>query len=128
MAGTHLYFLAKEAGKGGGMPLPVRASISGRPTGATGTSEKIRRLPFEACLKAAIPDRKPLRPFPGIALRFGFSDQGHAHQVRKAAGAHLAHDVGAMDFDRAWTDPEIIGNRFVWQPGDKPVEHLALSL
>lgn len=55
-------------------------------------------------------------------------DQGHADELGEALGLHLGHDVGAVNFNRAWADPEIEGNDLVGLPGHQALEHLALAI
>ena len=58
----------------------------------------------------------------------GVGDQRHADKMREAACPHLAHDIRAVDLDRAWAYSKIISDCLVRQAGDKTIEHLPLAL
>src|SRR5215475_11879553 len=44
-------------------------------------------------------------------------DKRHAHQIGKARGLHLGHQIGPVDFDRARTDTQVERNLLVGPPG-----------
>jgi hypothetical protein len=53
--------------------------------------------------------------------------QGKPDQFGETARPHLVHDPRAVNFDGAWADPQIVGNRFVWQSGEETFQHLKLT-
>ena len=63
-----------------------------------------------------------------VPLVLGIHDECHANQMRQAARGHLAHDIGAMDFDSARADPQIIGDCLVRQTRHKSIQHLPLPI
>src|SRR5262249_20755732 len=55
-------------------------------------------------------------------------NQCHAHQIGQARGLHLGHQVGAVDLDRAWADPEVESDLLVGKAADQALQHLALAV
>ena len=57
--------------------------------------------------------------FRGAAGRGDLGNDGHADQIGEAARAHLGHQIGAIDLDRARADAEIVGDGLVGLAGDQ---------
>ena len=55
-------------------------------------------------------------------------NQGHAHEIGQARSLHLGHEVGPVDLDRSWADPEIIRNLLVGMSGHETLEDIALAV
>src|SRR5208337_1173424 len=55
-------------------------------------------------------------------------DQGHANEIGQARSPHLGHEIGPIDLDRPWADPEIIRNLLVGVSGHETFEHVALAV
>ena len=52
----------------------------------------------------------------------------HAHQLRQALGPHFFHDPGAVDFNRARRNVQLVGDNLVRPAGGQKIEDLALAL
>src|ERR1700709_753341 len=63
----------------------------------------------------------------GMARLIAVLAEHAAGQVGRGAGAALAHDGGAIAFDRPRTEAEIAGNFLVGLADRKPRQHLALA-
>src|SRR6516164_5102745 len=49
------------------------------------------------------------------------------HQLGHAARAGLRHEIGAVDFDRAWRDVEVMGDGLVDLARHQALQHVALA-
>src|SRR4051794_10807246 len=50
-----------------------------------------------------------------------------AQRLRKAADAQLGHDVGAVDFDGARADPQVVGDGLVGEALGETIQDLTLT-
>jgi len=59
--------------------------------------------------------------------RLNVGGQGKPDQLGETARPHLVHDPRAVDLDGAWANLQIVGNRFVRQPGQETFQYDAID-
>jgi hypothetical protein len=55
------------------------------------------------------------------------TSQSETDQLGKVAHPRLVHEPRTVDLDGPRTDPQIVGNRFVGQPGEETLQDLPLA-
>jgi hypothetical protein len=54
-------------------------------------------------------------------------ERRHPHKIEEARRLHVSHDLGTIDFNRAVSDPEIIGDDLVGLSGNETIKDMALT-
>jgi hypothetical protein len=64
----------------------------------------------------------------GVAVdTYRFANNVIRTRSERLVAWHLRHDLGTLDFNRAVTDPQIIGNDLVGLSGNETIKDLALT-